>query len=179
MASALVPQLSSALLDGSYQPGLVRRKWIPKAGGGQRGLGIPNVIDRLVQQAVHRVLEPHYERASMGMQKYENIVECPTEEAFLERTAGRPLLGVERDTATTSLWEVEMPDDLVFVLGSEDDGIPASLLDRCASVFAIPMYGINHSFPVAICAGMVMCEWARRRDPRARSTPPYRGEPLV
>lgn len=123
--------------------------------------------------------EPHYERASMGMQKYENIVECPTEEDFLARTAGRPLLGVERDAATTSLWEVEMPDDLVFVLGSEDDGIPATLLSRCTSVFAIPMYGINHSFPVAICAGMVMCEWARRRDPRARATPPYAGEPLL
>jgi group II intron reverse transcriptase/maturase len=34
--------------------------WIPKAGG-QRGLGIPNVIDRVVQEAVRRVLEPQYE----------------------------------------------------------------------------------------------------------------------
>jgi tRNA G18 (ribose-2'-O)-methylase SpoU len=33
-------------------------------------------------------------------------------------------------------------------------------------VIAIPMYGINHSYPVAIAAGMTMCEWARRRDPR-------------
>lgn len=34
--------------------------WIPKPGG-QRGLGIPNVVDRIVQQAVHQVLSPHYE----------------------------------------------------------------------------------------------------------------------
>jgi hypothetical protein len=33
------------------------------------------------------------------------------------------------------------------------------------------MYGINHSYPVAIAAGMVLCEWARRRDPRAASGP--------
>lgn len=50
-----------ALLDGSYRPGNIRRVWIPKSGGGQRGLGIPNVIDRVVQEAVRLVLEPVYE----------------------------------------------------------------------------------------------------------------------
>jgi tRNA G18 (ribose-2'-O)-methylase SpoU len=112
--------------------------------------------------------EPYYERASMGMEKYETIVECPDEQAFLDAVRGRPLVGVERDHARTSLWEAPMPRDLVFVFGSENDGISAPLLEACAEVLAIPMYGINHSYPVAIAAGMVMCEWARRRDPRAR-----------
>lgn len=53
--------LSRTLLDGSYRPGMIRRVWIPKVGGGERGLGIPNVVDRIVQQAVHQVLGPHYE----------------------------------------------------------------------------------------------------------------------
>jgi group II intron reverse transcriptase/maturase len=57
----LLPALLRALLDGSYYPGLIRRVWIPKAGGGKRGLGIPNVVDRIVQQAVHQVLSPRYE----------------------------------------------------------------------------------------------------------------------
>jgi group II intron reverse transcriptase/maturase len=35
--------------------------WIPKSGGGARGLGIPDVVDRWIQQAVHRVLSPHWE----------------------------------------------------------------------------------------------------------------------
>jgi group II intron reverse transcriptase/maturase len=58
---AVLPVLHRELLDGSYQPGLIRRVWIPKSGGGERGLGIPNVVDRIVQQAVHQVLSPHYE----------------------------------------------------------------------------------------------------------------------
>lgn len=55
----LLPKLSHQLLEGSYRPGMIRRVWIPKPGGGQRGLGIPNVVDRIVQQAVHQVLSPH------------------------------------------------------------------------------------------------------------------------
>lgn len=57
----VIDELHRVLLDGTYRPGLIRRVWIPKSGGGQRGLGIPNVIDRLVQQAVHQVLAPNYE----------------------------------------------------------------------------------------------------------------------
>jgi group II intron reverse transcriptase/maturase len=57
----LVPVVRRRLLDGSYRPGMIRRVWIPKAGGGERGLGIPDVIDRWVQQAVHEVLSPNWE----------------------------------------------------------------------------------------------------------------------
>jgi group II intron reverse transcriptase/maturase len=53
--------LHRQLLNGNYQLGDIRRVWIPKAGG-QRGLGIPNVVDRIVQQAVHQVLSPQYEQ---------------------------------------------------------------------------------------------------------------------
>lgn len=58
---AIVAELKASLLDGSYAPGDIRRVWIPKSGGGQRGLGIPNVVDRMVQEAVRQVLEPVYE----------------------------------------------------------------------------------------------------------------------
>lgn len=55
------PALVRGLLDRSYIPGDIRRVWIPKSGGGERGLGIPNVVDRVVQEAVRQVLEPLYE----------------------------------------------------------------------------------------------------------------------
>ena len=57
----ILAKLRKALRSGTYQPGDIRRVWIPKASGGQRGLGIPNVVDRVVQEAIRGVLEPLYE----------------------------------------------------------------------------------------------------------------------
>ena len=58
---SVLPKLQADLLAGTYRPGEIRRAYIPKAGGGQRGLGIPDVIDRVVQEAVRQVLEPLWE----------------------------------------------------------------------------------------------------------------------
>jgi RNA-directed DNA polymerase len=57
----VLPKLQADLLAGTYQPGGIRRVFIPKAGGGQRGLGVPDVADRVVQEAVRQVLEPLWE----------------------------------------------------------------------------------------------------------------------
>ncbi len=51
-------ELTASLADGSYRPQAVRGVEIPKPGGGVRQLGIPTVVDRLVQQAILQVLEP-------------------------------------------------------------------------------------------------------------------------
>jgi len=60
-APSIIARLRRDLLAECYRPGDVRRVWLEKPGGGQRGLGIPNVIDRAVQQAVLQVLEPIFE----------------------------------------------------------------------------------------------------------------------
>lgn len=53
--------VKQALLEGRYIPRPVRRVDIPKPQGGVRTLGIPTVIDRLIQQALHQVLQPLFE----------------------------------------------------------------------------------------------------------------------
>jgi RNA-directed DNA polymerase len=60
-AERYLDELAADLQAGRYQPNDVRRTYIPKAGGGQRPLGIPTVKDRIVQGAVKRVLEPIFE----------------------------------------------------------------------------------------------------------------------
>jgi RNA-directed DNA polymerase len=56
------PRIKEELLAGSYQPRPVLKVEIPKPGGkGMRMLGIPTVVDRLIQQALHQVLSPLFE----------------------------------------------------------------------------------------------------------------------
>lgn len=55
------PQVRNEILEGRYWPSVVRGVEIPKASGGKRLLGIPTVLDRLIQQAVQQVLSPMWE----------------------------------------------------------------------------------------------------------------------
>ncbi|MEK7361908.1 MAG: group II intron reverse transcriptase/maturase [Pseudomonadota bacterium] len=59
-----------SLLEGTYQPLPLRRKAIPKRSGGERLLGIPVVVDRLIQKSLQQVLtpifDPHFSERSFG-----------------------------------------------------------------------------------------------------------------
>lgn len=54
-------KIQKKLLAGEYKPAAAKLVEIPKANGGQRALGIPNIQDRLIQQAIHQILSPLWE----------------------------------------------------------------------------------------------------------------------
>ncbi len=55
------PSVKQALLEGRYMPQPVKRVDIPKPKGGVRALGVPTVVDRLIQQALNQVMQPLFE----------------------------------------------------------------------------------------------------------------------
>lgn len=107
---------------------------------------------------------PYYEKASMGMEKYETIARVADDDAFFAWAGDRPVWAVEKDQARTSLYRPSpFPRGVVFAFGSERGGLPEAFMARAAEIVGIPMYGVNHSLPLAVAAGIVMSEWARRR----------------
>jgi tRNA G18 (ribose-2'-O)-methylase SpoU len=116
--------------------------------------------------------EPHYAKASMGMEKYERIVHVADDDAFFAHAAGRPVFAIEKDHARRSLYELpRFPDEVIFLFGSERAGLSAELCARADEALAIPIYGVNNSLPVAVAAGIVVSEWARRRYFGSRECP--------
>lgn len=112
--------------------------------------------------------DSHYEKASMGMEKYETISRVHDEEALLAHVRGRPVWALEKDHARRSLYDVRAyPKDVVFVFGSERFGLSRAFCERCDDVLAIPIYGVNQSLPLAVASGIVMNEWARVKHGRS------------
>jgi tRNA G18 (ribose-2'-O)-methylase SpoU len=118
----------------------------------------------LVREVVVIGEEPYYAKASMGMEKYETIVRVPDDDAFFAHVRDRPVWGIEKDHARRSLYDVgSFPRDVVLVVGGKHEGLSDAFARRCDDVIGIPIYGVNHSLPVVVAAGIVMNEWARRR----------------
>lgn len=65
--------IKESLMNGEYQPNLVKGVEIPKPGGGVRQLGIPTVLDRLIQQALHQrlnpIFDPDFSESSYGFRE--------------------------------------------------------------------------------------------------------------
>ena len=109
--------------------------------------------------------ESYYKKSSMGMEKFENIVEVPTETEFLALVKERniPLVAVERDDPRAkNLWQTKLPSPCLLLFGSENIGITKELADASDMHVYIEMQGLNNSLPVVSAASIMIAEWSRQ-----------------
>lgn len=101
------PQIREELLAGRYTPQAVRRVQIPKSGGGIRELGIPSVIDRLIQQALLQMLQPlidpTFSEFSYGFRPGRRAHDAVFQRSVMSRRATRWLwTSTSRNSSTAS-----------------------------------------------------------------------------
>jgi group II intron reverse transcriptase/maturase len=97
-------ELVKAILEGKYQPNPVRRVEIPKENGKTRQLGIPTVVDRVIQQSISQVLSQIYEKqfsdTSYGFRP--------------RRSAHQALRTCQKDITEGYIWSVDMDLEKFF-----------------------------------------------------------------
>ena len=99
------PSVRQALLAGDYMPAAVRKVEIPKPQGGVRTLGIPTVLDRLIQQALHQVLQPlfdpEFSESSYGFRPGRNAIRrCKRRRATLPKASDGSWILTWRSSST-------------------------------------------------------------------------------
>ncbi len=98
------PEVRALLDAGTYRPRPVRRVTIPKPSGGERELGVPTALDRVIQQALSQVLvplfDPGFSERSFGFRP--------------ERSAHQAVKRAQRDIAAGHEWAVDLDLDRFF-----------------------------------------------------------------
>ncbi len=92
-------KIKGQLLAGSYQPEGVREVNIPKAKGGMRQLGIPTVVDRLIQQALQQVLsrvfDPRFSEFSYGFRAKQSAHKAITQSQEYQKSGRRWVVDID------------------------------------------------------------------------------------
>ena len=85
-------------------------------------------------------------------------------EKFLEEAGTLPpLIALELTTASQNIFTTKLPRKCGIVIGSERNGIPDAILERCLHAIHIPMFGVNGSMNVTHALGIGLFEWRRQQ----------------
>jgi tRNA G18 (ribose-2'-O)-methylase SpoU len=84
-------------------------------------------------------------------------------EDFLAHIADyKPLIALEITTASTPIFEAQLPSACAIVIGGERHGVPADVLAACDFAVHIPMFGVNGSMNVTHALAVALFEWRRQ-----------------
>lgn len=69
---------------------------------------------------------------------------------------GKTVVAIEQRTDAISFYDFVVPEDVVYILGNEVDGVPDEIMDQCDAIVEIPMSGMKESLNVSVTAGIVL-----------------------
>ena len=121
----------------------------------------------VVGERYQSAITPHVARSSAGAVNHQRIFRVPllTEAVAMLKQAEYQTIAASEKSATT-LWEVNLAQPTVVLIGSETSGIASELLSLCDTHVAIPMLGEVNSLNAAVAAGIVLYECRRQQMKR-------------
>lgn len=105
-------------------------------------------------------------RGAMITDKYLQVLyyTSPSEFSSAMQQRGMAIKACENNVSSTSIYDADLPTNMVWVFGQEGPGISPELLAVCDEVIHIPQLGSTRSMNVGVAAGIAMFEWSRRHN---------------
>lgn len=105
-------------------------------------------------------------RGAMATDKYLDVQyhASPAEFSSEMKQRGKVVKALENNVSSVSIYDADLPENLVLVLGQEGPGVSKELLEICDEAVHIPQLGSTRSLNVGVAAGIAMFEWARRHQ---------------
>ncbi len=107
-------------------------------------------------------------RGAMKTDAYLNVLyyTSPSEFSAAMKQRQKVVYALENNVSSRSVYDVELPENLVFIFGQEGPGISAELLAAADETIHIPQLGSTRSLNVGVAAGIAMFEWTRQTLPK-------------
>ncbi len=101
---------------------------------------------------------PEIHKTALGAEEFVawSGVETPIEFLRTERSRGTTVVAIEQAPNAVSLLTCTPPDNVLYIFGSETEGLPQAILDEVDKVVDIPMRGKKESLNVSVAVGIVL-----------------------